>query len=225
MFGRYSHVRHRSWRDRLSPEIAWPEYDWRAVPIPIDQRNAVISDTYHDQPDDDQRDSAWDTTAGVGPSSPSTIGQDWAKQLGIPNVSPRDFPQFPGLQQPIELHRRNDFLPAGQQWSSASQEVGEDFTFQENLTKVLNRHTLKFGYEMIRTRYNSLVPALPSGTYRFGGTDFPFRPNTGSCVRGISPRLGQQCGVHPVPVTTWLPRWWSHAFYVQDDFKLFRNSR
>ena len=32
---------------------------------------------------------------------------------------------------------------------------------------------------MIRTRYNSLVPALPSGTYRFGGTDFPFRPNTG----------------------------------------------
>ena len=24
-------------------------------------------------------------------------------------------------------------------------------------------------------------------------------------------------------VTTWLPRWWSHAFYVQDDLKLFRN--
>ena len=46
MFGRYSHVRHRSWRDRLSPEIAWRDYDWRAVPIPIDQRNAVISDTY-----------------------------------------------------------------------------------------------------------------------------------------------------------------------------------
>ncbi len=46
MFGRYSHVRHRSWRDRLSPEIAWPEYDWRAVPIPIDQRN--VGDFGHD---------------------------------------------------------------------------------------------------------------------------------------------------------------------------------
>ncbi|MEJ7607807.1 MAG: hypothetical protein WKF37_16430 [Bryobacteraceae bacterium] len=46
VFGRYSQVRHRSWRDRLSPEIAWPEYDFRAVKIPIDQRNIVFSDTY-----------------------------------------------------------------------------------------------------------------------------------------------------------------------------------
>ena len=39
---------------------------------------------------------------------------------------------------------------------------------------------MKFGYETIRTRFNSLVAALPSGAYRFGATDFPFRPNTGN---------------------------------------------
>ena len=114
MFGRYSHVRHRSWRDRLSPEIAWPEYDWRAVPIPIDQRNVVISDTYTISPT-----MINEIRLGYnrrrGTVFPSTIGQDWAKQLGIPNVSPRDLPEFPVLQQPIELHRRNDVLPAGQQ--------------------------------------------------------------------------------------------------------------
>ena len=74
----------------------------------------------------------------------------------------------------------------------------------------------------IRTRYNSLVPALPSGTYRFGGTDFPFRPNTGVAFAAFL--LGSVSNAEfTQPVTTWLPRWWSHAFYIQDDFKLFRN--
>lgn len=45
MFGRYSQVRHRRC-DRLSPEIVWTDYDYRAIPLPIDSRNAVISDTY-----------------------------------------------------------------------------------------------------------------------------------------------------------------------------------
>jgi hypothetical protein len=54
MFGRYSQVRHRSWRDRLSPEIAWSEYDWRAVPIPIDQRNVGAFRDVVDQSDNNQ---------------------------------------------------------------------------------------------------------------------------------------------------------------------------
>ncbi len=75
---------------------------------------------------------------------------------------------------------------------------------------------------MIRTRYNSLVPALPSGSYRFGGTDFPFRPNTGNAFAAFL--LGSVSNAeYTFPVTTWLPRWWSHAFYFQDDFKPFRN--
>ena len=41
--------------------------------------------------------------------------------------------------------------PGGQSYTRA-----EDFTFQENFTKVFSSHTFKAGYEMIRTRYNSL---------------------------------------------------------------------
>jgi hypothetical protein len=221
MFGRYSHVRHRSWRDRLSPEIAWREYDWRAVPIPIDQRNAVISDTYTITP-------TMINEARLGYNRrratvfPSTLNQDWAKQLGIPNVSPLTFPNFQYCNNQSNCTAGTAFFRQDNSGLSASQEVAEDFTFQENLTKIVNKHTVKVGYEVIRTRYNSLVPALPSGSYRFGATDFPFRPNTGIAFAAFL--LGSVSNAEfTQPVTTWLPRWWSHAFYVQDDLKLRHN--
>jgi hypothetical protein len=226
MFGRYSQVRHRSWRDRLSPEIAWPEYDWRAVPIPIDQRNIALSDTITISPT-----MISELRLGYnrrrGTVFPSTYGQDWAKQLGIPNVSPLTFPNFQycnttGGSSQSNCTAGTSFFRQDNSGLSASQEVGEDFTVQENLTKIVNKHTLKFGYEYIRTRYNSLVPALPSGSYRFGATDFPFRPNTGVAFAAFL--LGSVSSAEfTYPVTTWLPRWNSHAFYVQDDFKLFHN--
>lgn len=219
MFGRYSHVRHRSWRDRLSPEIAWKEYDWRAVPIPIDQRNVVISDTFTISPTM-INEARLGFNRRRGTVFPSTIGQDWAKQLGIPNVSNENFPYFQACNNQSNCTGGSMFFR--QDALSRSQEVGEDFTFQENLTKILGKHTLKFGYETIRTRFNSLVAATPSGTYRFGGTDFPFRPNTGNAFAAFL--LGSVSNAEfTQAVSTWLPRWWSHAFYVQDDLKLRRN--
>ena len=221
MFGRYSQVRHRSWRDRLSPEIAWSEYDWRAVPIPIDQRNVALSDTYTLSPT-----MINEIRLGYnrrrGTVFPSTIGQDWAKQLGIPNVSNETFPNFQGCNNQSNCTGGTTFFRQDNSGLSRSQEVGEDITFQENLTKVLNGHTLKVGWETIRTRYNSLVSALPSGSYRFGGTDFPFRPNTGNAFAAFL--LGSVSNAEfTQAVTTWLPRWWSHAWYVQDDWKIRRN--
>jgi hypothetical protein len=221
MFGRYSQVRHRSWRDRLSPEIAWREYDWRAVPIPIDQRNIVISDTFTLSPTL-INEARLGYNRRRGTVFPSTLNQGWAQQLGIPNVGGDTFPNFQSCNNQSNCTGGTTFFRQDNSGLSASQEVGEDFTFQDNVTKVLNRHTLKAGYELIRTRYNSLVPSLPSGTYRFGGTDFPFRPNTG--VQFAAFLLGSVSNAEfTQAVTTWLPRWWSHAFYVQDDFKLRRN--
>jgi len=47
------------------------------------------------------------------------------------------------------------------------QNVGEDL-FQNNLSKIAGKHTLKMGYELLRTRYNTTTSALPGGTYNFG---------------------------------------------------------
>ena len=222
MFGRYSHVRHRSWRDRLSPEIAWAEFDWRAVKIPIDQRNIVLSDTYTFSPTL-INEARLGFNRRKGTTSPVTIGQDWAKQLGIPGVSNENFPYFQSCNNQSNCNSVTGFsMYYRQDALSRNSEVGEDFTFQENLTKILRGHTVKFGYETIRTRFNSLVAATPSGTYRFGATDFPFRQNTGIAFAAF--QLGSVSQAEfTQAMTTWLPQWWSHAFYIQDDLKLKRN--
>ncbi|MCC6293272.1 MAG: TonB-dependent receptor [Bryobacterales bacterium] len=219
MFGRYSHVRHRSWRDRLSPEIAWTEYDWRAVKIPIDQRNVVISDTYTFSPSliNEMR---LGYNRRKGTTSPLTIGEGWASKLGIPGVSNENFPYWQSCNNQSTCTGGSMFYRQAD--LSRTSEVSEDFTFQENLTKIIRNHTLKVGYETIRTRFNSLVAATPSGTYRFGATDFPFRQNTGIGFAAFALGSVSQAEFTQA-MTTWLPRWWSHAFYIQDDFKIKRN--
>jgi len=214
IFGRYSHVRHRSYADRWNPQIQWRLFDSRAVPIPIDQRNVVLSDTYTFSPT-----LINELRLGFNrrrfTRDPETVGQGWAGKLGIPNVSADTFPHF--VTSTGGQFYRNASL-------GRSQDVGEDFTFQENLTKVAGRHTLKFGYELLRTRYNSLVEALPSGTYYMGGTDFPFAPagTTGNDFAALL--LGSVVRADFTQnMATWLPRWWSHAWYVQNDYRPVRN--
>jgi hypothetical protein len=220
IFGRYSHVRHRAYADRWNPQIQWLLFDSRAVPIPIDQRNAVISDTYTFSPT-----TINEIRLGFNrrryTRSPETLGQGWGQQLGIPNVNDATFPHFvttPYFANPNNgLYYRNSSL-------GSSQEVAEDFTFQENLTKIFGRHTVKVGYELLRTRYNSLVEALPSGIYAMGGTDRPFAAAGTSGNDFAALLLGSVVrGDFTESRATWLPRWWSHAWYVQDDFRPLRN--
>jgi len=205
IFGRYSHMRHRN-VGRFSPQILWELADPQFT-IPIDQGNAVISDTYTINPT-----TINEARLGFNRRrrnrEPVTQGQDWARQLGIPNVGAETFPQF----EP----RYYALGPGGR-----DQQVAEDFSFQNNFTKIVGKHTLKLGYEIIRTRYNHLPAALPSGQYNMGATDFPFTPNTGNAFASLL--LGSvSSAVFTANTATWLPRWWSHGWYVQTDYKPIR---
>ena len=210
IFGRYSQSHHRAYNDRWSLEIAWRLLDPNAVPIPIDQENVVVSDIYTLNPT-----TINEVRLGMNRRHftrfPESAGQDWAKQLGIPNVGPDTFPSF-------LINTYNYRLQPG----GSRQEVAEDFTFQDNFTKVIGKHTIKFGWEVIRTRFNSLVESLPSGAYTMGGTDMPFTPNTGNNFASFL--LGSVTqATFTRSVATWLPRWWSQAGYVQTDWKPVRN--
>ena len=211
IFGRYSRVRHRS-EERPVRGLTDPLDFGNVYVRPIDFHNVVVSDTYTFSPTAiNELRAGWNRRAFT--AEPSTFGQDWGKQLGIPNVSSETFPDF----QNTGGTRFYGLGPGGRSYTRA-----EDFTFQENFTKILGTHTFKAGYELIRTRYNSLVESLPSGAYRMGGTEFPFRPNTGNAFASLL--LGTVVRAdYTFSAATWLPQWWSHAWYVQDTWRPVRN--
>ncbi len=214
IFGRYSQSHHTSFRDRWVNEANWRLIDPNAIPFPIDQPNIVVSDTYTISPTVinefrvgfNRRKTTRD---------PESAGQDWAKKLGIPGVGPQTFPELRGSGGG-RYYRTG---PGG-----VSSEVWEDFTIQNNLTKVLGKHTLKGGYEVVRTRYNILAESLPSGQYNLAGTEFPFAPGSTTGNEFANLLLGYVGSAQFTRAqATWLPRWTSHAWYFQDDFKPRRN--
>ena len=205
IFSRVSRMRNRA-PGRYSTDIAWQDYDPVLVQ-PNDFTNVVVSDTNTFTPTlinefrlgyNRRRET----------KDPSTYGTGVAALLGMPNVDAATFPKF------------NTSFNGGP--GGRFQNVSEDFTMQENMTKVKGKNTFKAGYEVVRTRYNGLSEALPSGTYSFGGTELPFTPNTGNTFASFL--LGN---VSSAQFTrnqgTWLPRWWSHALYAQTDYRPIKN--
>jgi hypothetical protein len=222
IFGRWSYFRHRAFNGRWQIGAANREFDFNTVPIPVNHNQMVVSDTFTISPT-----MIHEVRVGFNrrfnTREPGSVGQNWAQQFGIPNVSAATMPTFVcasvfTAECPASQGNRRliiDF-PGG-----SSQDINESFSFQDNVTKVSGRHTFKMGYEVIRTRHNVRIASNPSGIYHFGGTDFPFRPNTGNAFAAFM--LGSVVKADFTQnLASWLPRWWSQAAYFQDDFKVSR---
>jgi len=209
-FVRYSQNRNRQ-VGRISIQYQWRAIDSTAFslgePEPIDVHNTAFSDYYNFSPTF-INEVRFGYNRRNDTVTPTTLGQGWAATLGIPNVGPQTFPGFDGLGT-------FNVTPGGY-----TRTLNEDFTFQDNMTKVTGRHTLKWGYEVIRTRENDVSSSTPSGDYTFStaGTALPFAPNTGNPFASFL--LGAVTSASFTQLLeNYLPRWFSHAAYVQDDFK------
>jgi hypothetical protein len=213
-FVRYSWNRNRQ-LGRISIEYLWRAIDSTSFslgePEPIDVRNVAFADYYNFSPT-----LINETRLGYNRRNdtitPTTLNQGWAARLGIPKVGPQTFPGFAGLGS-------FSVTPGGY-----SRTLNEDFTFQDNMTKVAGRHTFKWGYEFIRTREYDVTATTPSGTYTFStaGTALPFTPNTGNSFASFL--LGAVTSASFTELlANYLPRWWSQAAYIQDDFKVARH--
>jgi len=205
-YGRYSRSVHRAWKGDHQAQFAWRDIDPNAQPQPVDHHNAVISDMMILSPSL-SNEFRLGFNRRVLKEAALTQNGDWAKQLGIPNVSAATFPYFN--------------IGFGLAALPSFQNIGEEVTLQNNLTKVAGKHTFKMGYELMRTRYNATAAALPGGTYNFGATNAPFVPNTGNTFASFL--LGTvSSATYSSNYASWLPRWWSHQAYFQDDWKPMR---
>ncbi|HLJ13322.1 MAG TPA: carboxypeptidase regulatory-like domain-containing protein [Bryobacteraceae bacterium] len=154
---------------------------------------------------------------------PALDNQGWAAILGIPGVGPQTFPGFVGASGGSSVTWTAN--PSGTSNPAGNlQTVNDDFELNESLTKVIGRHTFKAGYQMIFTREDDIQVSQPSGTYNFttAGSGLPNTPNTGNTFASFL--LG---AVSSATFTTllqnYLPRWWSHQFFVQDDWRAAHN--
>ncbi len=129
--------------------------------------------------------------------------------LTIPGVPPDTFPYFNIGYSIAALNY--------------TRQVGEDKILQNNLTHIAGKHSLKMGYEMIRTAYSDTSTALPSGQYNFsGGASLPFTPNTGNDFAAFL--MGAvTSATFTKQEAIFLPRQWDHELYFQDDWKALRS--
>lgn len=212
MFARVSNYRHRSFQGRWQDGIGNRLFDYNVTPIPIDQTQMAVSDTITISPTM-VNEFRFGSNRRKYTRTPETLDQNWAGQIGIPGVGPQTFPSL------LTQTGANMF---GLRWPEGRElDVTEAFTLQNNLTMIRGKHTFKGGYELMRTRANSLIPVQPSGRYFFGATDFPFRPNTGHPFASFL--LGSVVQAeYTQALASWLPRWWTNSFYFQDDWKVTR---
>jgi hypothetical protein len=204
VFGRYSQARHRAWKGDYQAQFAWRDIDPNAQPQPVDEINGVFSDMMILSPTMNNEFRVGYNRRALYQNA-LTDNHDYAKQFGIPNVDGGTLPNFN--------------IGYGLSGLTSYQNVGEDITVQDNFTKIMGKHTIKLGYEFIRTRYNATAQALPAGTYNFGGTEAPFTPNTGNTFASFL--LGTvSSATYTQRLASWLPRWSSHQVYIQEDWKV-----
>ena len=206
MFGRFTEIVNRAVGDQIG--LNWKLLDGSAVLQPVNQENSVFSDTEVFSPTflNEVRlgFNRWHLSR-----TPPGLGENWAQQLGIPNVSGLTFPTFLDSSG-------NPFFTATFPGGPLSQ-VSQSYTIQDNVTLVRGPHSIRMGYEILKTTQDSLLQSAPGGTFYFGGTGYPFTPNTGNDFAALL--LGSVTKANFTnTLATWLPYWWSHAVYVQDDW-------
>jgi hypothetical protein len=221
IFGRYSQVINRAVGDQIG--INWRILDGSAVLQPVDQEQAVISDTEVFSPTllNEVRlgFNRWHLSR-----SPPGLNANWAQQLGIPNVPGTTFPTF-------------DNSTGGNFWTTAFpggvlSQMSQSYVLQDNVTKIVGKHSFRMGWELLRSEADVSPQAQPGGIFNFGGTYAPLNPAVPNGTAGITPNTGNDFAAFLLGSVTkatfstnlanWLPRWWSNAVYFQDDWSVNR---
>ena len=203
MFFRYSHGHHRG---QNGDNFAMAEFNATREIAPTDNINGVISFTsILSRRLFNEFRIGYNRRASSNPERPESAKD----AISIPGVTPETFPYF---------NIGFSIAPMGY-----FRQVGEDKILQNNTTFIAGRHSLKFGWEMIRTLYSDKATSLPSGQYNFaGGTSLPFAQNTGNDFAAFM--MGAvTSATFTKQLAIFMPRQWNQELYFQDDWKIRPN--
>ncbi len=134
--------------------------------------------------------------------------QNLAQKLGIPNVAGTLLPG--GL--PLSV-------------SGPSENVIENITVKDDVTWIKDKHSFKFGYDLLHSRQNTYNLGNPSGNFTFDGANDLNSAGGGVANTGgisfASFLLGSvSSATFAIPTASWLPRDSVNSFYFQDDWKV-----
>ena len=154
-----------------------------------------------------------------------SYNQNWAGQLGIPNVSPLLMPSFSstmasGYTSAPALNTMYGLTVPG-----PSRAVRETLSLRDDFSKMVGTHAFKMGYEVLDFRANYSQLGQPSGVFQFDNMTAGLQPsgqpvpNTGNLLAGFE--LGSVAvASFNTYTSTWLPRDAIHSLYFQDDWKV-----
>ena len=203
VFGRYSQYHNRG---QNGDAFARPEFNASREINPTDDINGVLSFTsIFSRTMFNEARIGYNRRASSNPDRPEST----KSALAIPGVDPVTFPYFN--------------IGYGSAPLNYTRQVGEDRLAQDNFTVIAGKHSIKVGFETIRTLYSDTGSSLPGGQYNFtGGTSLPGVPNTGIDFAAFE--LGAvTSAVFTEQQALFLPRLWDQEAYVQDDWKVLPN--
>jgi hypothetical protein len=146
-----------------------------------------------------------------------TNNAQYTPKLGIPGVPNNCFPRFTFTTGSNKNIQFMSALGVG----CANIDPSESYVYQDNFSTVRGKHSLKFGADFIRYRYNTNEPGAESGAFKFSSTETSlpgFTSTTGhpfaSFIMG-----GADSASRSVYLTAPGYRAGEFGFFAQDDWR------
>ncbi len=151
---------------------------------------------------------------------PKNLQYNTAQQLGIPGINEAVPPYSNGLigVRPSGFQNLGNITPI----PTISQNT--NYQISENLTQIVGRHSIKYGFQIIRRHLNFFESQDPARGFFNFDTNFTNQPN----VAGTGNTIASLLLGYPSQITrtalqgTFGLRAWENSLYVQDDFKVSR---
>jgi hypothetical protein len=145
-----------------------------------------------------------------------TNNAKFTSQLGIPGIPNTCFPRFS-----FGTTNKNIQFMTALGVGCANIDPSESYVYQDTYSNVRGKHSLKFGADFIRYRYNTNEPGAQSGTFSFASTETNLPGFTGSTGHPFASFIlgGADKASRSVYATEPGYRAGALAFFAQDDWR------